>query len=142
MSKFSEYDEKEIEIFLDVYDQAQLDDQTQSLKKLITVQDRISIFKGIDPEELHAVIYDLKFIKFNFKDYIIEQNAQNTEIFYIIDGECQVFHDKHKVGVLQAGEIFGEAAAIFGTNRNASVVCSSKTATSFVRQPWLYSIKI
>jgi len=129
MSQFSEYDEKDLENFLEAYEQDQSDEQTQSLKKLLSVQSRISIFNGIDPEEIKTIVYNLKFARFKFKDYVIEENDTSEEIFYIIDGECQVFHHKSKVGSLKAGEIFGEVAAIFSKPRNASVVCSSKTAT-------------
>jgi CRP-like cAMP-binding protein len=124
-----EFTEEDIEKFLDAYYESISDDQTQSLNKLISVQNRIAIFKDIPPEELRAVVYNLKFIKFKYKDYIIKQNEKTDEIFYIIDGECQVFHDKYRVGQLQAGDIFGETAAIFSTKRNASVLCLSKEAT-------------
>ena len=124
------YTDKEIQIFLDINDEEEQKDlESLTLKKLLHVKDKISIFKGIETEELKAIIFNLKFMRFEFKDYIIHQDDNHKEIFYIIEGECQVFHDKHKVGKLKAGEIFGEAAAIFGTNRNASVVCSSKKAS-------------
>jgi len=124
------YSSKDIEAFLQIYEEeAAQDEQSQSLKKLLSVQDKISIFRDIDPEEIKAIVYDLKFVKFVFKDYVIEEGEKKSEIFFIINGECQVFHNKKKIGKLRAGEIFGEAAAIFGTTRNASVVCSTKEAT-------------
>lgn len=129
MSKTTNYQLQDIENFLQAHEQAQKDEQTQSLKKLLSVQDKISIFKGIDPLELKAIIYNLKFIKFKFKDYVVEQNSPSEEMFFIIDGECQVFADKKRVGILKPGEIFGESGVIFKTKRNASVVCSSKEAT-------------
>ena len=124
-----EYTEKEIELFLQLYEESMSDDQTQSLKKLISVQDKIASFKDIDHQELKAVVYDLKFVRFSYKDYVIKEGDESSEIFYIIDGECQVFIDKHKVGKLKAGDVFGEVAAIFHTPRNASVVCAAPTAT-------------
>jgi len=129
MNEISSYIVEDVEKFLQINREAENDEQSKSLKKLLSVQNKISIFKGIDPDELKAIVYNLKFVKFKYKDYIIEQNDTREEIFFIIDGECQVFHNKLKVGKLRAGEIFGEAGAIFKTNRNASVICASKEAT-------------
>ena len=124
------YSSKDIEKFLQIYEEEESqDEQSHSLKKLLSVQDKISIFRDIDPQELKAIVYDLKFVKFVFKDYVIEEGEQSAEIFFIINGECQVFHNKKRIGKLRAGEIFGEAAAIFGTPRGAAVVCSTKEAT-------------
>lgn len=129
MSKTSSYIIEDVEKFLRINRDAENEEQSRSLRKLLSVQNKISIFRGIEPDELKAIVYNLKFVKFKFKDYIVEQNDVSEEIFFIIDGECQVFHNKKKVGNLRAGEIFGEAGAIFKSNRNASVVCASKEAT-------------
>nr|WP_321267160.1 cyclic nucleotide-binding domain-containing protein [uncultured Sulfurimonas sp.] len=129
MSDYSNYTIEDVEKFLEINRDAQNEEHSRSLRKLLSVQDKISIFRGIEPDELKAIVYNLKFVKFKFKDYVVEQNDTKEEIFFIIDGECQVFHNRQKVGKLRAGEIFGEAGAIFKTQRNASVVCSSKEAT-------------
>lgn len=129
MNEISSYIVEDVEKFLQINREAENDEQSKSLKKLLSVQNKISIFKGIDSDELKAIVYNLKFVKFRYKDYIVEQNDTREEIFFIIDGECQVFHNKLKVGKLRAGEIFGEAGAIFKTTRNASVICASKEAT-------------
>lgn len=125
----NEYSPKEIEKFIQLHNaNEEENEQSKSLKKLLSVQDKISIFRNIDPQALKAIVYDLKFVKFAFKDYVIEQNDTKSELYFIISGECHVFRDKHKIGVLRAGEIFGETAAIFQTKRNASVVCATKEA--------------
>jgi len=129
MSETINYIVEDVEKFLQINRDAQNEEQSRSLKKLLSVQDKISIFRGIDPDELKAIVYNLKFVKFKFKDYVVEQNDTKEEIFFIIDGECQVFHNRQKVGKLRAGEIFGEAGAIFKSQRSASVVCASENAT-------------
>lgn len=129
MSDIANYTIKDLEKFLQINKDAENEEHSKSLKKLLSVQDKISIFKGIEPDELKAIVYNLKFVKFKFKDYVVEQQDTREEIFFIIDGECQVFHNKQKVGKLRAGEIFGESGAIFKSKRNASVVCASEEAT-------------
>lgn len=103
--------------------------ETKIMQNLLDVQDKISIFKGIEPEELKAILYNLKFVTYRFKDYVVEQGEVSREIFYIISGKCHVFHGDHTIAHLGHGEVFGESGAIFKTKRNASVVCSTEKMT-------------
>lgn len=129
MSEQIYYDEEDIEAFLEVTRRANQKEESQTLRKLLSVQDKISIISNIEPSDLKAITYNLKFIKYAFKDIIVQEGDTSEEIFYIFSGECQVFHKNKKVGEIHAGSTFGEAAAIFGSKRNATVACSSKYAT-------------
>jgi len=129
MNQPSSYSVEDVEQFLHINRVENELTEKKILQNLLDVQDKISIFRGIDPLELKAIVYNLEFVKFKFKDYIVEQGDVSEEIFYIINGECHVFHDNLKVGKLKKGEVFGEAGAIFKTKRNATVVCASKEAT-------------
>jgi len=129
MNQTPHYTVEDVEKFLEINEIEENSEQSQSLRKLLNVKDKISIFKNIDSAELKAIIYDLKFMKFKYKEFIVKENEESINIFFIIDGECQVFHDKKKVGTLRPGEIFGESGVIFKTKRNASVVCASEKTT-------------
>lgn len=129
MSYSSNYTVEDIENFLEINRSAEDESGSKSLQKLLAVQDKISIFKNIDPVELKAIVSNLKFVKFKQKDYIVKENDESREIFFIIDGECQVFSNNNKIGTLKPGIVFGETGAIFKTKRNASVVCASENAT-------------
>jgi CRP-like cAMP-binding protein len=123
------YSVDDIEEFLNISDDEKSKSDSQIMQKLLSVQDKITIFKNIDPYELKSIVYDLKFMRFKHKDYIVEQDTQNNEIYYIIDGLCQVFKSKVKIGELHPGSSFGESGAIFSHKRNATVVCASESAT-------------
>lgn len=129
MNQASTYTAEDIEKFLEINRLANEEPESQSLKKLLSVQDKISIFKNIDSLELRAIVSELKFIKYKFKDYVVREDDESKEIFFIISGECQVFHNKNRIGTLKPGIVFGESGAIFKTKRNASVVCASQDAT-------------
>jgi len=129
MIQASDYFLDDIEKFLQINRKVNREAERKIVQNILDVQDKISIFKGIEPQELKAIIYNLKFVKYKFKDYIIKQDDISEEIFYIISGGCHVFHDNLKVGELGQGEVFGEAGAIFKTKRNASVVCASQELT-------------
>jgi CRP-like cAMP-binding protein len=123
------YTVEDIEEFIKVTNEEDSKTDSEIMQKLLSVQNKIKIFKNIDPNELKVVVYDLRFLRYNYKDHIIDQDSQSESIYYLIDGECQVFKDKHKIGEIKPGSSFGESGAIFGHKRNATVLCASKTAT-------------
>lgn len=129
MIQHVEYDIDDIEEFLEIHTHSSEQEYSRTLQKLLNVQDKISIIAGIDPQDLQVIIDKLEFIKYAFKDIIIKEKDLSQEIFFILSGECHVFKENKKIGVIKAGKTFGEAAAIFNTKRNASVVCASKEAT-------------
>ena len=128
MSNNIEYLVEDIEKFLKI-NADEIEEQSLSLKKLLSVADKIKIFKHIDPIDLRAIVYDVQFERYKFKDHIVDQGQLKKEIYFIIDGECQVFYNTTNIGTLRPGEVFGEAGAIFGTKRGATVICASPKAT-------------
>ncbi|MEA1955762.1 MAG: cyclic nucleotide-binding domain-containing protein [Campylobacterota bacterium] len=129
MDKVEQYTSEDIEKFINVTKSLSNDTQSRSMRKLLSVKDRISIFKNIEADELKVIIYDLKFIKYNLDDVIIKQNETSHQIFFIITGVCKVFSNAKKVGILNAGDVFGEAGAIFNIKRNATIVSNSNDVT-------------
>ena len=124
-----QYDIDDIEKFLQVHKNSKEHEYSQNLGKLLHVQNKIPIFVGLDPKEIKVIVNNLKFVKYPYKDFVITQGDTSQEIFFILSGECHVFVNKNKVSEISTGTTFGEASAIFGTKRNASVVCSSKEVT-------------
>jgi len=129
MIQTAEYSIEDIDKFLKINKTCKSKRETKIMQNLLDVQYKISIFKGIEPEELKAILYNLDFITYRYKDYIVRQGEVSREIFYIISGECHIFHDNHTIAHLGKGVVFGESGAIFKTKRNASVVCSSEKMT-------------
>ena len=128
MSDKIEYFVEDIEKFIQINEE-ETQEETRSLKKLLSVADKINIFKHIDFLDLRAIVYDVKFERYKLRDYVVEQGQLKKEIYYIIDGTCQVFFNTTRIGTLSPGEVFGEAGAIFGTKRGATVICATETAT-------------
>lgn len=129
MNEDTECSIEEIKNFTDISRAAFNDTHSKSLNKLLSVKDKISIFKNINTDDLKTIIYDLKFIKYKLGDSIIKQNEASHEMFFIISGKCKVSHNSRDVGSLSPGEVFGEIGAIFNTKRNASVICDSEEVT-------------
>ena len=124
-----EYDEDDIARFLEINELSEEYQSSQTLKKLLSVQNKIPILKGINPSDISAITTNLKFMKCKFKDYVVKEGDKTQEIFFIFSGGCHVFVGRTKVAEISSGQTFGEAAAVFNTTRNASVVCSTPEAT-------------
>ena len=129
MIQQTNYDSQEIERFLETHKLSHKTQSSEVLRKLLTVQSKISIIANIDPLDLEAILFDLKFIHYERMDKIIEEGDTSDEIFFIFSGECQVLSKNKKIGEIKTGKTFGETAAIFNTKRNATVVCASEKAT-------------
>jgi len=127
--KHTEYTLDDLNKFIELTQAIEQKPDSKSLRKLLSVRDKISIFKNIDPLHLKALVYDVKFVTYSHKDYVVKQGEDSKEVFFIIDGECQVFYDKNYLSSLHAGEVFGESGVLFHKKRNASVVCASQKAT-------------
>lgn len=125
MKQIPEYSIDEIKEFL-VVNELESEKENKHLEKLSRLHNKVFLFKDIDFNELKTIIDDLKFVKYSYKDFITNQGEISTQMFYIIQGECDVLYNNKKVGKLKSGEVFGENGAIFHTQRNASVVCSSE----------------
>jgi CRP-like cAMP-binding protein len=58
-------------------------------------------------------------------DYVYLQREEGNDIFLLEDGTIDVDVDGHSVYTVQAGELLGEYATIFGRHRNTSARCAS-----------------
>ena len=116
----------DIERFIAVSQEIENEPEVKSLKKLLSVQNKIEIFDGIESFELKALVYDVAFKKHQFKEYIIKEEENSLDIFFILKGECHVFKDKKHIGTLLEGDTFGEIGVIFNIQRSADVVAASK----------------
>jgi len=117
---------EDIERFLEISEEIENETEALSLKKLLSVQSKIAIFDGIEGYELKALVYDVLFKRYAYKDYIVKEDEKSSEIFFILKGECHVFKDKKHIGTLNEGDTFGEIGVIFDIPRSADVLAASK----------------
>ena len=128
MMKYTVYNEDEIADFLK-FTKIMETQNSKNMKKLLSVQNKIPILSGIDPLDIQAIIYDLKFLKVQHLESIVKEGDNTREIFFILSGECGVFVKNNQVNTLKKGDSFGESASIFQTQRDATVVCTSEEVT-------------
>ena len=95
-----------------------------SLKRLMQVKNRIFIFKGLDDSEVINLVSDVKILKFQKDSIIIKQGVVSKDMYFVLLGECSIFVNFIKVGVIGTSNIVGEVAAMFETPRNATVIAN------------------
>ncbi len=124
-----EFSITDINRFLETTDILVSYEEEATLDKLLQIQNKILIFKDIDPLELKAVIYDVHIQKLKRGEFLVKEGEESESVYYIFNGTFDVFKEKKKIATLESGETFGEIGAIFHTPRTASVGCSSQDAT-------------
>ena len=93
---------------------------------------KIEPFTGLDGESLAEVASSCHFERFEAKRQVIAYQDDSADVFFIVSGTVRiVIHGISGKEIsyrdLEAGEMFGELAAIDGEQRSASVVAVAET---------------
>jgi CRP-like cAMP-binding protein len=123
-----DFNKLDIQKIIELTQEFEEGEEEKSLKKLLNVKHKIKIFKNIDTFEIKALVYSLKFVRYEKKEFIINDKEESSYIYFILEGECQVLKQNKKIGTLHAGDTFGEIGVIFREKRSADVICSSDEA--------------
>ena len=100
--------------------------------RLARALSRIAPFTELDDESLEAVAETCRFERYEAKRQIIAYQDDSADVFFIVSGTVRiVIHGISGKEIsyrdLEAGEMFGELAAIDGEQRSASVVAVAET---------------
>jgi CRP-like cAMP-binding protein len=125
MIKFSRND---IEKFIALNKDIENDATSRGMKKLLEVYNKISIFKGLNKIDLQAVLYDVTFKKYTYKEIIFKEGEVLNDIYYIISGEVEMVKHNKKISTLKTGQTFGEIGMLLDERTFVSIVCKSQEA--------------
>jgi hypothetical protein len=78
----AEYNTHDIENFLEVSKEIEAKPENKSLQKLLSVKDKIDIFKDIDEFELKALVYHVEFKKVPANKHIIQENEASMNRYF------------------------------------------------------------
>ena len=100
--------------------------------RLARALSQIAPFTGLDDASLEAVAQTCRFERYEAKRQIIAYQDDSADVFFIVSGTVRiVIHGISGKEIsyrdLEAGEMFGELAAIDGEQRSASVVAVAET---------------
>ncbi len=101
-------------------------------ERLARALSKIEPFTGLDEASLQELAQSCRFERFEAKRQIIAYQDDSAEVFFIVSGTVRVvIHSLSGKEIsyrdLEAGEMFGELAAIDGEQRSASVVAVTET---------------
>ena len=100
----------------------------KGLERLVASKNTISLFKGMEDEDIKLIVKDVGFMRFNQHEVIIKElDESGDEIYFIVNGECRVSVGRNNVGVLSPNQVFGEFAPLTKEKRAASIKANKPT---------------
>lgn len=89
-------------------------------------------FKGLADKEIAELLKACTVHTFKEGDHVVRENEVSRDIFVILEGAIRIGKtlyagDERELGVLGAGEFFGEMAFLDDSPRSASASCIEKT---------------
>ena len=98
-----------------------------TLEKKLELIGKINFFKSFDEADKVTMANMARFEKFEPGSKLIEQNLNNTNLYFIINGEVDIVINGDLVVTLYGGgHVFGEMGFVRHTLASASVVAKNK----------------
>ncbi len=94
----------------------------------------VSIFQGLEPQEIARLIEKSPVITCAPGDRIVGQDIGDRTVFVVLDGSVEVLRDGKLVALMTRGSVFGEVAFLLGINRTADVVAAEQTRVICLRE--------
>jgi CRP-like cAMP-binding protein len=98
------------------------------------VEDEISIFHGMEPEEVARLIEMSPVIDCAPGDRIISQDLAERSVFVVLEGAVEIIRDGRLITLMTQGSVFGEIAFLLGIDRTADVVAVGETKVISLRE--------
>lgn len=96
------------------------------VQKLVDSKENIRFFKNMRDEDIKHIVKDVKFIRYNPHEIIINLLEEGDEIFFLLEGSCRASIGANIVGQIDKNQIFGEFAPITKEKRSATVRANTK----------------
>ena len=96
---------------------------------------RVSLFSGLDADELAAVAGCMREIDVATGTVVIEEGEEGGEFFIVSTGALEIRSKGRLLAELGPGEFTGEMALMFGGRRNASAIASVPSTLFVLDKP-------
>jgi hypothetical protein len=94
----------------------------------------VSIFQGLEPQEIARLIEMSPIITCAPGDRIINQDSAEHSVFVVLEGAVEVIRDGRHVALMTRGEVFGEIAFLLGGDRTADVLAATEAKIIALRE--------
>jgi CRP-like cAMP-binding protein len=82
---------------------------------------RLKFFHDFSHAEIHEVMRASHWQDYASGEEIVKEGEMDDRFYIIVSGHCAVDRHGHAIGMLQAGECFGEASYVPGAKRTATI---------------------
>ena len=96
--------------------------------------EEISIFHGMEPQEVARLIEMSPVINCAPGDRIVSQDLAERSVFVVLEGAVEIIRDGRLVTLMTRGSVFGEIAFLLGIDRTADVVAVGETKVISLRE--------
>lgn len=86
---------------------------------------RIPLFKGLEAEEVAAIMRQGEVVDFREGDTIFHQGQLGSNLFIVMRGRVAIYNEMHIVAVCRVGDAFGEMSVL--DHRPHSATATAKT---------------
>lgn len=100
-----------------------------ALEKLLEIKSMISVFSGLENEDIKSIVTNVNFQKFAVMETIIYERDTDNLVYFMLKGSCDVIVNRQVVGRLERGALFGEMSTILQKPRVASVKATTMDTT-------------
>lgn len=105
----------------------------------------VSLFEGLDPDQVLAALHEVKIVDHKAGGFICRQGEYEEACSIILEGSASVLLPDMGAGApkripVNAGEIFGEIAAMSGTPRTADVVAETDVKLLRISRDGIFNV--
>jgi CRP-like cAMP-binding protein len=86
---------------------------------------RIPLFRGLEPEEVAAIIHQGDVIDFREGTTIFHKGQLGSNLFIVLQGRVGIYNESHLIAVCRVGDAFGEMSVL--DHRPHSATAMAKT---------------
>lgn len=100
---------------------------------LLLKKSSLDFFKALNREAFLDLLGIMDIREYPKDRIVVRRGEAGTDVFVVITGSCEVYRDRKKLGVMLAGDVFGEIGFFARTSRSATVKTLEKS--TLVKMP-------
>jgi serine/threonine protein kinase len=104
-----------------VYQQLRGQQQPDDLRQRFALLRQLSFFHDFSETEIRELLRASEWRDYAADEQVVREGERDDRFYVIVDGSCVVESRGRDLGLLSAGECFGETSYVTGAKRNASI---------------------
>ncbi len=97
------------------------------IAKYANLAERIPLFKGIPPEDVHKIFLKGMTLMVEKDNVIFFEGTEGNQMYVVLAGAVDLLSGKKKIATLRSGAVFGEMALINKEPRSATAIAAERS---------------